>query len=453
MVAPLFPIKREEKKDEEAVPNWLSVGQSFAPPESQDTRMRAEDFFDISDEEDVEKEKHHKKHKRKKKSETRLQKMLVEVVAQESSSLIPASEVLNNEVLTSLTQGKSEEQIASSLIGADVIGRLRELELRKQVEKAQNLKPIFLEKELPPITYDTIRRDSHYLYGSFLMQDVPMYTRGITNKILGLEDSIQSKQIMKELNEMQGIYGKSEIETASTKIRYFSKRAGNFIIKEQPETRSVSRMITSEDFIPFMRHEAVREESKVDIGTFEFDPSQTSEEERTYLQRTKEFNDKLRKEPKNVKVWLEFINLQDELIKTKYERQKTEKKLAIIEKALNSVDPSQRVELILLFMKASKNVGTQQENFENKIELWKKYLEQYPLSYKLATGYIHFLLENKNISITTTRTLILDAINIVETSKIKHNEHVKANMLIINLLVELCRIEKYVIYYYIVGGI
>lgn len=449
MAAPLFPVKKDQKATKESAPDWLSIGQSFAPPKPPDTRMKAEDFFGDSDDEVVElkKPEKHQRRRKHKKSERRLQKMLVEVVAQENSSLLPASEILSSEALVSLAENKAEEDVAASLISSNVAGKLRELELRKQIGKAQNLKPIFIEKDLPPITYDTIRREGYSLYGSFATQEIPVYARGVSNRILGLEDSEESRQLMKELNEMLGIY--VDVKPQPKRLRYFSKRGAALPSAEESEYKPRNAVVTTEGFIPFARRGAVKEETKKEIGDFEFDPSQANEEERNYLEKTKEFNEKLRKEPKNVKVWLEYINLQDELMKTKYEKQKIERKLTIIEKALNSVEPGQRIELILLFMKASKDIDKLQEKFEAKIELWKKYLQQYPLSYKLVTGYINFLLEQKNIPITNMRTLILEAIATIRASA-DPNKQTKNERLVINALVEMCRIEKYVACYYIV---
>eukprot|EP00826_Nyctotherus_ovalis_P003446 TRINITY_DN10700_c0_g1_i1.p1 TRINITY_DN10700_c0_g1~~TRINITY_DN10700_c0_g1_i1.p1 ORF type:complete len:489 (-),score=112.20 TRINITY_DN10700_c0_g1_i1:144-1610(-) len=452
MAAPLFPVKKDQKATEEPTPDWLSVGQSFAPPKPPDTRMKAEDFFGDSDDEISESKKPEKRQRKRKhkKLERRLQKMLVEVVAQESSSLLPASEILSSEALVSMAAGRSEEDIAASLISSDVAGKLHQLELKRQIDKAQNLKPIFIDKDLPPITYDTIRRESYSLYGSFSMQEVPVYARGVGDRILGLEDSGESRQLMKELNEMLGIY--ADAKPRPKRLRYFSKRVAGLPSADESEYKPRSAVVTTEGFIPFMRRGTVKEETKKEIGDFEFDPSQANEEERSYLEKTKQFNEKLRSEPKNVKVWLEYIDLQDELMKTKYEKQKIERKLTIIEKALNSVEPGQKIELILLFMKASRNIDKLQEKFEAKIELWKKYLQQYPLSYKLITGYINFLLEEKNVSITNMRTLILEAITIIRASA-DPSEQAKTEKLVINVLVEACRLEKYVAYYYIIEWI
>ncbi len=205
MSAPLFPVKRAAPEpEEEKAPSqsWLTVGQSFAPqskskpqyqPESSPSqRKKASDFFELSSEgeaepEPAEKEKEpqqpvKKRHKHRHKTAPeeklrRTHRMLVEVLAQQNKDVVPASEVLQSELVQSMVSGKTADEIAASFIDNDVAGKIKEMQLRRQFDQGQNLKPIIIDKDLPPICYDTVRRDDQYSYGSFLIQEIPTYSR------------------------------------------------------------------------------------------------------------------------------------------------------------------------------------------------------------------------------------------------------------------------------------
>ncbi len=133
---------------------------------------------------------------------------------------------------------------------------------------------------------------------------------------------------MKDLTEMLGIYAKAE-EFGNKKIRYFGRMGPSLALPVESSlsasTKEQKSMQTA-GFIPFHgkkpagSEEEKKAEEKEDIG-FAFDPSQASEEDRLYLQKTKEFNERIRKDPKNVQVWMEYIRYQDVLVQSKYEKQ------------------------------------------------------------------------------------------------------------------------------------
>jgi len=381
-----------------------------------------------------------------------LQKMLIEMVSQQNAEIIPATEIMGSEIVKSVIQGKNEEEIIEKMIDENIGEKLKERELSKQIEKEQNLKPIIIDKDLPPIIYDTIRRENQYKCGSFLLSEIPQYSRIRTNKIVGFEDENETRRLLKELTEMLGIY---EPEKKISKLRYFSKRPSLLnteenIPKPVKNSEIQNSLIKNAEFIPFENKKPGSEiskktEEKNEIDKFEFDPSQASEQERFYLQKTKEFNEKIRNNPKDIKIWLEYIKLQDNLyekMNTKYEKQKTERKLAIIEKALNSVENEQKIELILLFLKGLEN--TESGNFELKNEKWIEYIRKFPYSFKLISQYFNFIISEKNLSATKIREIFIQILQII--SKIQSSEIQKYEKLVINLLYEISLIEKYVFF-------
>lgn len=263
---------------------------------------------------------------------------------------------------------------------------------------------------------------------------------------------------MRELNEMLGFYAKEDEGGKKRKFRYFNKGA----CSQAPDCEEILTIQNDRkagellpDFITFSKKKG-QDNSNADISTsakedekltFEFDPSQISEEERGSMQKTKEFNDKIRKNPKDLKVWIDYLNFQDTITQSKFEKQRAERKLAIIEKALTSVAPAQKADLILLFMQTLTGLNGNADNFESNNSLWKQYLPQYPLCNRLILGYIHFLLSQKQLTVTKLRNCFVEITLMLlkaKTNAKNIQDRAKIDFILVNAIMEFCRIEKYV---------
>ena len=154
-------------------------------------------------------------------------------------------------------------------------------------------------------------------------------------------------------------------------------------VKDHVEKRLKYKEFSRKQTIPMINHSNSIEENRVDSG-FDDDyielPQDTIDLHTSNTPSTSkvaDYNQKLKRDPKNTKLWLEFIQYQDEI----EGKNAIGKKLAILEKAMNINDDS---ELILKYMELfsevedEKTVATQWDQILSDnppFEIWIEYLE------------------------------------------------------------------------------
>ena len=100
-----------------------------------------------------------------------------------------------------------------------------------------------------------------------------------------------------------------------------------------------------------------------------------------------EFNGKLRKNPKDVPLWLEFVQFQVELFKVEKKRKMIDRKISILKKAIEF--NSEAVELIFMRLELSEEI----ENSTILMKMWEKYLKNYEgeIYWKISMKYLEFI--------------------------------------------------------------
>ena len=99
-----------------------------------------------------------------------------------------------------------------------------------------------------------------------------------------------------------------------------------------------------------------------------------------------EFNGKLRKNPKDVPLWLEFVQFQVELFKVEKKRKMIDRKISILKKAIEF--NSEALELIFMRLELSEEI----ENSTILMKIWEKYLKNYEgeIYWKISMKYLEF---------------------------------------------------------------
>ena len=105
--------------------------------------------------------------------------------------------------------------------------------------------------------------------------------------------------------------------------------------------------------------------------------------------RQEDYNRKLRKDPKNVDLWLEFVQFQDEIYRldgTK-PRKLIERKISIVKKAIEF--NSNELQLILLHLRLADEI----EDSATLMKLWEGYLKRADgiIEYSLTVEWLNFL--------------------------------------------------------------
>ncbi|CAN6279845.1 unnamed protein product [Urochloa humidicola] len=135
----------------------------------------------------------------------------------------------------------------------------------------------------------------------------------------------------------------------------------------------------AEDFVPF---DAQSLPVKSTIVEQELEESWEDE----ILRRTREFNKMSRERPHDEKVWLAFAQFQDKVVSTQPQKaarlQTTERKISILEKAVELNPDSEELLLFLL-----KSYG-ERDSTENLLVKWEQILTKHPDSCKLWKQYL-----------------------------------------------------------------
>lgn len=228
------------------------------------------------------------------------------------------------------------------------------------------------------LTIDLLSIKDNFKYGSLQKKDIPIFKRLKTNRIIGIKNLKLSGEFLKELNEMIGVYTKSNKKLHNTRY-YMSDYISEFSMVDNYEIKSnKNKFDFKKDYLAF--HPQLSEERiyfedplelKINYNLFNFN------NDRILLEKNKKFNSNIKQDPLNIKLWIDFINFQDELrfqgnININSELNKREIKLNILDKALSYKENENNILLNLLYLRIFEDA-----NFENlKIvnETWLKKL-------------------------------------------------------------------------------
>ena len=240
------------------------------------------------------------------------------------------------------------------------------------------------------------------MYDTLYRLDVALYKVKPNIMCIGLNKH-QAYQFSEQRNK-----GKRKIQEV---IRYWNKKYWS----PEPETISVKTKGISDNlcsrnysYVPVeLPEKAPNIESNQNTEISESEDVNASIEG-SISQRTEEFNKRLRENPHDVNMWMDFIKFQEEAIVQgetlkvhlndgKNEQRKkasalvTEKKIAIFEKALEHNPNS--LELMTAHLQLSNSVVTP----EKLLEKWKKIIFIHPNKTELWKQYIHFAQSNFSI--------------------------------------------------------
>ncbi|ORX41457.1 hypothetical protein BCR36DRAFT_588024 [Piromyces finnis] len=223
--------------------------------------------------------------------------------------------------------------------------------------------------------------NDNVLYDSLTKNDLSSYKR-YEGWIVGLPSYISvefiksskdkyTKQavMLKQYRERHDYY-KSLIPKDST---YIKSAISNEKENHQPY---------DEEFIPLK----TEENEKIVIETEDLI---IDEKHKEYLNKTREFNEKLEKDPKNVKLWFDYIGFQDinydvNIKKTSVKNSINEKKISIFEKALKEIPDDES--LIKEYMKCCQ-ISWDSIKVLSK---WDQILKQHPRSCGLWIEYLNY---------------------------------------------------------------
>eukprot|EP01103_Thecamoeba_quadrilineata_P010349 TRINITY_DN2207_c0_g1_i3.p1 TRINITY_DN2207_c0_g1~~TRINITY_DN2207_c0_g1_i3.p1 ORF type:complete len:1079 (+),score=269.96 TRINITY_DN2207_c0_g1_i3:39-3275(+) len=163
--------------------------------------------------------------------------------------------------------------------------------------------------------------------------------------------------------------------------------------------------------------------------------------------RTKEYNVKLRESPKDVDLWLEFINFQDESLSFGSRQEKslgaiTEKKIAIFLKALEHNPRNEQ--LLLGYLRACEQVWEP----EKVLTAWERVIDNNNTNIRLWNNFFSFRQTNfASFSVSSIRTTYISCIQTLNAEKnsLKRKSPEatkKVEKEILELFYRLCAFEK-----------
>ena len=157
--------------------------------------------------------------------------------------------------------------------------------------------------------------------------------------------------------------------------------------------------IHTEDFISLEKTESLVEKNDDNPLVFSLNRRDLSAKEDEFLQETRRFNELLSKEPKNLNLWLEFLNFQKKMgyylpNSNKSQQNISEKQLSIVEKALEIEELKNNSLLVLLRIKLLKNVNKGEDFFRIVDSAWGEYIQQNPYNGLFWTLLFDFKFSN-----------------------------------------------------------
>lgn len=172
------------------------------------------------------------------------------------------------------------------------------------------------------------------------------------------------------------------------------------------------------------------------------------------IRKTREFNQSTRERPHDESLWIAFANFQDELIKQASRKaaiqQAVEKKVAVLEKALEHHPFSE--DLLLLFLETCRKKDTA----TTLVSKWENAIKHNLGSYKLWREYLHFRRgEFSLFTVSSLQKLYIHALQSFSTAhnrrhweggtgektRIVQGNETETEKSLLSLFVDLCRFE------------
>ncbi|KFK39103.1 hypothetical protein AALP_AA3G201300 [Arabis alpina] len=205
-----------------------------------------------------------------------------------------------------------------------------------------------------------------------------------------------------------------------------------------------------DNFIPLGEPETVHESEEEDVLSKDSVVGASWEDQ--VLNKTREFNRMTRERPHDEKAWLAFADFQDKVSSMQSQKgvrlQTLEKKISILEKALELNPDSE--ELLLALLKAYRI----RDSADVLISRWEKALMQNSASYKLWREFLNVLQgEFSRFKVSEVRKMYSYAVQALSSACSKRHRQVdttsepldsdviQQELVLVDMLVSLCRFE------------
>ena len=363
------------------IPNWLNIGSSFKkkPKKSKhshkqkekekpktleksdnklkhENRVKATDFFDSSESEsEIEKiesnsikeynknrsismksRKEEKREKHKIRTINKQREMIKDILREQgfNEELIKKREEVIKNKLSLINSNNNKEE---GIIEIGELIKYESKELERILHRDEYLSKLEINnlKGFPSVYINCIPNPEYYAYGALPISSVPQFTRISRETIIGINDKYLCRILIRQMNEYLGIYskysGKVRDSSALGKTRYFHKNNYNtadFGVYTDRNKGILSGMTEAQlfqlDAIPFDSQEAGNQIIKGGAdpaGDFVFELDELQEQEKLYIMAKKRLNEEIRKEPGNIRYWLNYLKFEDQNAVTTYAKQ------------------------------------------------------------------------------------------------------------------------------------
>jgi len=256
-----------------------------------------------------------------------------------------------------------------------------------------------------PYYFDEKGDKNNIQFGHLYRLDIPSYRR--SRFILGLPPDV-----IIHFNKENTFFTLIDLSdsASSSELRYWrvtkrEKRQRELdLTKVRPKSRKKFQELTQQhDYIALEGFESSDDEEKI---------AQSIEDYLT--KKAEEYNKKTRDDKNNVKLWIEFINFQDEYMKLGGEALGPilEKKISIYQNAIKANPASE--ELLLGYLACCEQLW----ETEKVLKVWQKTVFDHPDSPGLWKAYLAFFQSNfSSFTMSALRTLYGQAIKILLKSK------------------------------------
>ncbi|KAH7307034.1 hypothetical protein KP509_22G043300 [Ceratopteris richardii] len=302
----------------------------------------------------------------------------------------------------------------------------------------------WVELESKDFQFDVRGDRENLVYGSLYRKHVPLFYRH--------QIRIYSNNQVKPFRFLESVEGDGGVvDEKSRECRYWSAKFASLerrkdfcklkILVHAQKSRSKRPFQSPENDFISLEELDVQEELRA-IGTL-----QEESWDGYVTRKTREFNELTRERPHDESLWIAFVNFQDELIKAATKKaaaqQAVEKKIAILEKALEIHPSSEDLWLLLLETCRSKDLAS------TLLNKWEDAIRCIPQSYRLWRGYIKFKLGDFSLfTVQSVRKSYVQAIQIYSAAHslkakdgIEDARRVEIERNLLLFFMDLCRFE------------
>ncbi|KAL4484058.1 hypothetical protein ABPG73_009256 [Tetrahymena malaccensis] len=326
----------------------------------------------------------------------------------------------------------------------DLFYDLKNQEIQRAPEASQKFlyKHVFNRNCLPVsiISFGDKTIPKYMNYG--MSGDVPKFKFVNYPMIIGFIKDQESIGLFDDLNQDLGIktkYSRVNQEKSNQKnsIRYFERRfweknedleSSEFQIQKKiKQSEKEDALIGNEDFVSFNEDSNLlnklsitfRSEQQMitqsgqssfqnlnnlsikdysDLKDLKINAEDLTSEEIKLFKQNKEFNQKIKDNPNDPYLWIDYIKLQDQGIKYSSDQLSIstiqQKKIGIIEKALQNEQLSNNIILILYHMRILQDSNSGDDFYKVMVEKWKEYIQKNIYNMLLWNNYLDYTYSN-----------------------------------------------------------